>query len=76
MNVQTNITWPDRVVRLVVGAGILALFGALPAPWRYLTLVGLIPLGTGLSGHCPMYAAIRWNRHAEAEPGSGKGGAS
>ena len=43
MNVQTNISWPDRVARLVVGAGILGLFGALPAPWRYLTLVGLIP---------------------------------
>ena len=76
MRVQPNISWPDRVVRLVVGAGVLGLFGALPTPWRYLTLVGLIPLGTGLTGHCPMYAAIGWNRRAEAEPGSGKRGAS
>lgn len=69
---QTNITWPDRIVRFVIGAGILGLFGALPAPWRYFTLVGLIPLGTSLIGHCPLYAAIGWNRHVDAEQGSGK----
>ncbi len=76
MNVQTNISPADRVARFVIGAGILGLFGALPAPWRYLTLVGLIPLGTSLTGHCPMYAAIGWNRHVEVEPPSGRRGAS
>lgn len=61
---QINITWPDRIVRFVIGAGVLGLFGALPSPWRYLTLVGLIPLGTSLTGRCPLYAAIGWNRHS------------
>jgi hypothetical protein len=69
-----NITWPDRIVRFVIGAGILGLFGALPTPWRYLTLIGLLPLGTSLMGYCPFYAAIGWNRHAE--PQAGKRGAS
>jgi hypothetical protein len=72
MKVQTNITWPDRIVRFVLGAGILGLFGALPTPWRYFTLVGLIPLGTSLIGQCPLYTAIGWNRHIDAEQGSGK----
>jgi hypothetical protein len=76
MNVQTNINPADRVARFVIGAGILGLFGALPAPWRYLTLVGLIPLGTSLTGHCPMYAAIGRSRHVEVEPPSGRRGAS
>jgi hypothetical protein len=71
---QTNITWPDRIARFVIGLGILGLFGALPAPWRYLTLVGLLPLGTSLTGYCPLYAAIGWNRHAE--PQAEKRGAS
>ena len=65
----TNVTWPERIVRLVIGLGILGLFGALPEPWRYLTLVGLLPLGTGLTGHCPLYAAIGWSRHAEPQNG-------
>jgi hypothetical protein len=74
MNMTTNITWPERIVRFVIGAAILGFFGALPAPWRYLTLIGLIPLGTSLTGHCPLYAAIGWNRHPE--PQAGKRGAS
>jgi len=65
---QINVSWPDRIVRFVIGAGILGLFGALPTPWRYLTLVGLIPLGTSLTGRCPLYAAIGWNRHSDTAP--------
>jgi hypothetical protein len=59
---RTNVTKGDRVLRLVVGGLILGLYGALPTPWRYLTPVGLIPLGTSLTGFCPLYAAVGWNR--------------
>ena len=64
---RTNVTKGDRVLRLVVGGLILGLYGALPTPWRYLTLVGLIPLGTSLTGFCPLYAVVGWNR--QANPG-------
>lgn len=64
-----NITTPDRLIRLVIGLALLGLFGALESPWKYLTLIGLIPLGTALTGYCPLYAAIGWNRHAETEGG-------
>jgi len=50
-----NMSMTDRLVRVVLGAMILGLFGALASPWRYLTLVGLIPLGTALTGNCPLY---------------------
>lgn len=53
----------DRIVRLVLGVVILGLYGALAPPWKYLTLLGLIPLATGLTGFCPLYAAVGWNRH-------------
>jgi len=43
----------DRGLRLLVGVMLLGLYGALPAPWRYLTLVGLLPLGSALTGCCP-----------------------
>jgi hypothetical protein len=64
-----NITAPDRLIRLVIGLALLGLFGALESPWKYLTLIGLIPLGTALTGYCPLYAAIGWNRHAKTEGG-------
>lgn len=65
-----NMTAPDRAIRLVIGLALLALFGVLPAPWKYLTLAGLIPLGTALTGHCPLYAAVGWNRPTNTEGGS------
>jgi len=55
---RVNIGWPERLIRLAAGILILGLYGALPAPWRYLTLVGLLPLGTALRGYCPLRAAL------------------
>jgi hypothetical protein len=53
-----NLGVTERVLRLIAGVIILGLFGALPSPWRYLTLIGLLPLGTALTGHCPLYRAL------------------
>ena len=50
-----NVGTVDRVVRIVIGILILGLYGALESPLRYLTLIGLLPLGTGLVGNCPAY---------------------
>ena len=46
----------ERAARLLVGVLILGLYGALDPPWNYFTLLGLIPLGTALTGYCPAYA--------------------
>lgn len=53
-----NVGWVDRVVRLGLGIVILGLYGALDPPLKYLTLLGLIPLGTALLGTCPIYSAL------------------
>jgi len=50
-----NVGTIDRIIRLVLGVVLLGLYGALEPPLRYLTLVGLIPLGTALLGNCPLY---------------------
>lgn len=57
-----NMGTLERVLRLVAGGLILGLFGALESPWRYLTLIGLIPLGTALTGSCPIYRSLGWGR--------------
>ena len=38
-----NLGTIERFARIMAGVALLGLFGALPTPWRYLTLVGLIP---------------------------------
>jgi len=48
----------DRAVRLVVGLVILGLYGASDPPLKYFTLLGLLPLATGLSGFCPLYRLL------------------
>jgi len=49
----------DRVLRVVVGLGILSLaFVGPQTPWGY---VGLVPLATGLIGFCPLYAMLGIN---------------
>jgi len=57
----TNAGRLDRVLRFLLGVGALGLYGALDAPWKYVTLLGVVLVGTALSGFCPLYALFGWN---------------
>lgn len=46
----------DRGIRLLLGILLLGLYGALEPPLEYFTLVGLVLVGTALTGVCPMYS--------------------
>jgi hypothetical protein len=59
---RANIGKVERAFRLIAGIMILGLYGALPEPWRYLTLIGLFPFGTAITGFCPIRAALRRRR--------------
>ncbi|MDQ3263138.1 MAG: DUF2892 domain-containing protein [Myxococcota bacterium] len=48
-------TW-DRMLRIVLGVGLLALVFIGPKTWW--GLLGLVPLLTGLIGRCPLYRAF------------------
>lgn len=49
----------DRIIRIVAGVVLIALFFLYPdASWRYWTLIGIVPLVTGLIGTCPIYAML------------------
>lgn len=56
--VSANLGTPDRIIRLIVGVMALGLYGALPSPWRYLTLLGLVLIATSLSKICPLYRLL------------------
>ena len=43
----------ERVIRVVVGLGLLSLVVVGPQTW--LGLIGLVPLVTGAVGSCPLY---------------------
>jgi hypothetical protein len=57
----TNVGGIDRILRIVVGIAVLALFFVLEGSARYWALVGLVPLLTGLFSTCPLYSIIGVN---------------
>jgi len=46
----------ERVLRVLVGAGLLSLVFVGPQTWW--GLIGLVPLVTGLAGTCPLYTLL------------------
>lgn len=52
-----NVGSLDRVLRIVVGLALIAgFFLNAEASWRWLCLIGIVPLATGLLGTCPAYS--------------------
>jgi len=60
MTVTHNMGRFDRAVRVILGVGLLGLYGALAPPWKYFTLLGLVLIATALTGSCPLYSLMGW----------------
>ena len=51
-----NVGSLDRLLRILLGAGLIALVFVGPeTPWGW---VGAVPLLTGLVGYCPLYRLL------------------
>ncbi len=55
---QMNVANPERLVRIIVGLILLSVPFWLDTPWRWLGLIGFVPLITGLAGRCPAYRLL------------------
>jgi hypothetical protein len=56
---KSNVGGIDKILRIVVGAGLVGatVAGLLPV-WGY---IGVVPLATGLIGWCPLYPLLGLN---------------
>jgi hypothetical protein len=64
MQLHSNESTIDRIVRVVIGAALaaLALLGSVGTPVLYVVWVlAVILIGTGLVGFCPLYAIFRFS---------------
>lgn len=48
----------DRIIRVILGISLLSLVYLLHGPVRWVGLIGLVLLVTGLVGTCPMYMLL------------------
>ena len=56
---QKNVGLVERVIRVIVGLGLVSLVFIGPqTPWGW---IGLLPIATGLIGWCPPYALLGIN---------------
>lgn len=61
---KQNVGTVDRVIRLLVGAAVLAfgIVGGLASPWNIVAMVvGGVLIGTAAIGWCPPYALLGIN---------------
>lgn len=58
---QKNVGPLDKVVRLVIAAGLFSLWFVAEPPVKYLAFVGIVPALTALVGNCPLYALLGVN---------------
>ncbi|MEI8199830.1 MAG: DUF2892 domain-containing protein [Eubacteriales bacterium] len=49
----------DRIIRLVVGAGLFSLLFVVNNNWKYLGILGIILLLTSAVGVCPLYMPFK-----------------
>jgi hypothetical protein len=55
---KANVGGFDRVLRIAVGLVLLAAVFLLEGNARWLGLIGVVPLLTGIFGYCPAYVLL------------------
>lgn len=55
---HSNVGNSDRIIRIIAGVFILGAFFVLEGNARWLALIGVIPLVTGLVRWCPAYTLL------------------
>ena len=56
---KKNVGNTDRWIRIVLGIALLSLIVFLDVSIRWIGLIGLIPLITGIINFCPIYALLK-----------------
>ena len=56
---KQNMSSLDRIIRIIVGIALLGVLVFVSGGIRWIGLIGLIPLLTGIVGFCPLYALFK-----------------
>ena len=67
MTMTKNVGNIERVIRIVIGFGLLSLIYFLEGNARWWGLIGLVPITTAVIGYCPPYAWLGISTRAKGE---------
>jgi len=59
MKKYQNMGQIDRIIRFIVGTGLIVLLFLLESNWRYLGILGFILVITSVVGVCPLYMPFK-----------------
>lgn len=55
---NSNIGTADKVIRIILGLGLISLFFILEGPLRWISLAGVVLVATAIINFCPLYKII------------------
>lgn len=58
---KRNVGTVDQWIRIILGVALLSLLFFLSGGIRWIGLIGLVPLITGIIGYCPIYSLLKIN---------------
>lgn len=61
MDVRSNIGKIDATIRYAVGIVLLGIVFVVDSPWRWLGLIGFIPIVTAAVSFCPLWSMLGIN---------------
>ncbi len=53
-----NVGTIDRIIRIVIGIALLAFAAFDHGEWRWVGLIGVVPIATALMRFCPLYTLL------------------
>ena len=64
---KRNVGQLDRIIRIVLGLAVLSLFFLLDGGLRWISVLGLVFIVTGVINFCPLYLPFGINTHKKSE---------
>ena len=55
---KVNVGSVDKVIRIILAVVLFSMYFVLDGNWRYIALIGFVPLLTTLMSWCPLYTLL------------------
>lgn len=58
---KANVGTVDQVIRFIIGLALLSLMLVIESNWKYIGLIGIVPIFTAFIKFCPLYTLFGVN---------------